>query len=495
MTQPSLWLVISDKQGSNVVCPNDRVLFSIYQTLSLEKQWCTGVCHYNERTQQLESTHDHKLNQLYTMDIISPKRAESQGTATSLTKSNNIWTSSHRTIGNTSYLSWLRIHIGQIGIVRGTISASRKVIRKANSVFSPGKLHQSPQSCQSDLSGPSLDDQNRGETVFKADDVLICVGCDFAMPFTSYLFELKTRLGVKIIHVCTEVGWIISPWLYEPQSSALYWENLANLLWCSDLCLCLCEQVSQEIRQFCLLTGTPLPPRLECVDIHPSTSFFQSVQARPAIKTDEWSYILCVSPINRSSNQEVVYRAYQRLMDNGYKRLPKLVLLGVSPAESEFLLELRCNPRLRAIIEIRQEVALKELSCLYAECLFTVLPTLCDDYPLSLIESLKHGKVCLASNLNVNRQVGGELLEYIDPINGADWAERIKFLLDNPEVLNRMEERIACSFCDRPESITSAIGDIIQTVEGENTHLAESAARDVSTMIQPFDQATRKLGD
>jgi glycosyltransferase involved in cell wall biosynthesis len=45
---------------------------------------------------------------------------------------------------------------------------------------------------------------------------------------------------------------------------------------------------------------------------------------------------------------------------------------------------------------------------------------------MPLIEALAHGVPVIASDLNVFKEIAGEIPEYVDPLDGKRWSELIK---------------------------------------------------------------------
>ena len=56
-----------------------------------------------------------------------------------------------------------------------------------------------------------------------------------------------------------------------------------------------------------------------------------------------------------------------------------------------------------------------ELAFLYRNCRFTVFPSLYEGWGLPIGESLWFGKLCIASKTSSMPEVGGDLVDYVDP--------------------------------------------------------------------------------
>jgi glycosyltransferase involved in cell wall biosynthesis len=87
-----------------------------------------------------------------------------------------------------------------------------------------------------------------------------------------------------------------------------------------------------------------------------------------------------------------------------------------------------------------------ELIALYKNAQFTVYPSLYEGWGLPVAESLAHGKYCLSSNSSSLPEVGGNLIEYLDPYDVSGWARRLQELSQNDDFIQEMEKKIRCSY-------------------------------------------------
>ena len=65
-----------------------------------------------------------------------------------------------------------------------------------------------------------------------------------------------------------------------------------------------------------------------------------------------------------------------------------------------------------------------ELALLYRKCLLTMFPSLAEGWGLPVGESLAYGKICIASRAGAIPEVGGELVDYVDPYDASRRARR-----------------------------------------------------------------------
>jgi len=209
--------------------------------------------------------------------------------------------------------------------------------------------------------------------------------------------------------------------------------------------LCISEYTRRDLQKLLVELDVPLPTmslvRLGCQ--LPTVKFDAPIatDVKPYLSQ---RYILFVSTIERRKNQEVLYRAYARLVEQGETNLPLLIFVGVAGWGVDNLLsDIRLDPRTQKYIKILNCVEDSDLVRLYQNAYFTVYPSLYEGWGLPVAESLAIGKFCLASNATSIPEVGGDFLEYIDPWDVPRWAERLQWYFDHPELVNDLSSRIS----------------------------------------------------
>jgi glycosyltransferase involved in cell wall biosynthesis len=78
--------------------------------------------------------------------------------------------------------------------------------------------------------------------------------------------------------------------------------------------------------------------------------------------------------------------------------------------------------------------------------MFTVYPSLYEGWGLPVAESLTLGQFCIASSTSSLPEVGGDLIEYIDPWDVYKWAERIHWYATHPDELHQKKEAIRANY-------------------------------------------------
>lgn len=152
-------------------------------------------------------------------------------------------------------------------------------------------------------------------------------------------------------------------------------------------------------------------------------------------------FILSVGSFDWKKNYQLLYRAYCTASLKSID-LPLLVIAGRSIADEDLYSAFVENPLLKDTVKILS-VTDEELTVLYQNCLFTVLPTLYEGWSSTLTESFRHGKLCLCSDVKPLREVGLKFAHYLNPHHPAEWVEAIADLTQHPNKIKKFEQKIA----------------------------------------------------
>jgi glycosyltransferase involved in cell wall biosynthesis len=112
------------------------------------------------------------------------------------------------------------------------------------------------------------------------------------------------------------------------------------------------------------------------------------------------------------------------------------------------------------------------LSSYYEGALFTIFPTLSEGWGFPVAESLMFGKACVASNVDSLREVGGDLVCYVDPHDLEEIYDRVRILIVNDDERARWEDRIRSEYRRRTWEATAS--SFLQHLAGEPPARAEN---------------------
>lgn len=150
-------------------------------------------------------------------------------------------------------------------------------------------------------------------------------------------------------------------------------------------------------------------------------------------------YVLIVSTLEPRKNHDTVLRAWRLLLNKADKDklpIPALVFAGKKGWKYDSLLsEIKSLQHSGISIYHLDGVSDASLRWLYANCLFTVMPSYAEGLGLSIIESHGHGKTCIASNTTAMPEAASPYSPTFDPYSARDLFHKICDLLYEDKLL------------------------------------------------------------
>jgi len=195
--------------------------------------------------------------------------------------------------------------------------------------------------------------------------------------------------------------------------------------------------------------GWPTPPSIAIpyggTDLAKKTSESDDSELLKRLGIDG-PFVLTVGTIEVRKNHDTLYKAYVSLLEQGTENVPIMVFAGKPGWRTADLIDtIKRDPRVAGKLLILAPSD-KELDVLYRNCLFTLLPSFYEGWSLPMPEGLSYGKLCLASDVEPLREIGGNFPDYIHPLDVMAWAERIKYYSNNPDARRQKEENIKANW-------------------------------------------------
>ena len=156
----------------------------------------------------------------------------------------------------------------------------------------------------------------------------------------------------------------------------------------------------------------------------------------------ESRYILSVGTIEPRKNHDFLLSVYDRIID----RFPDVMLVIVGKEgwqSSGFIRRLRSHRLFNRKLFWLEGVDDHTLSSLYRNAYLGVVPSLYEGYGLPVAESLRNGCVTLSSNGGSLPEVGGDYVDYFDPLKEDELVRLITEYLSDEEKYLTQKKRIS----------------------------------------------------
>ncbi len=185
-------------------------------------------------------------------------------------------------------------------------------------------------------------------------------------------------------------------------------------------------------------------------------------------------FVLAVSTIQVRKNYDLLYALWRRLRERDTPDLPVLVIAGRRGWLASDLLTLIEKDKLtEGHIRICDDPDDTALAWLYANCRFTLYPSLYEGWGLPIAESLAYGKACIASETSSMPEVGRGLALHLDPLDFMAWQREIERLIADDARLAALEARIRAGF--RPHSWAASGAELLALVDATAAGPAQAA--------------------
>ena len=133
-----------------------------------------------------------------------------------------------------------------------------------------------------------------------------------------------------------------------------------------------------------------------------------------------------VGTIEARKNHLMLLQVWQRLVRRFGTNAPRLLIIGQRGWECEQVFDLldRGEPLRDAVTEL-SDCTDEQLAEHLAGARALLFPSLIEGYGLPLVEALQTGTPVIASDLPVFREIGGDIPDYLDPLDGPAWEQAI----------------------------------------------------------------------
>jgi glycosyltransferase involved in cell wall biosynthesis len=267
--------------------------------------------------------------------------------------------------------------------------------------------------------------------------------------YVERLVSFARTQGLRLTPLIHDVIPTGFPFWFDEGYAPVFEHNLTLLLDGAEALLAVSEATRAEVEAFAArVPGLLLPPIAvlregdEIGQIGPDAQ----PEAAPDVpeRLQGRDFVLCVGAIHARKNHRLLYDVWLKLVAQMGPRCPLLVLVGGAAWGGRDLARaLRQDARLDGRVLVLEDVDDAALAWLYRNCLFGVYPSLQEGWGLPVAETLRHGKLCLASDIASIREIAPGLVELLDPLDVTAWTARIRFLAGSRAARQAAEARIA----------------------------------------------------
>ncbi|MBV8739815.1 MAG: glycosyltransferase family 4 protein [Alphaproteobacteria bacterium] len=169
-----------------------------------------------------------------------------------------------------------------------------------------------------------------------------------------------------------------------------------------------------------------------CILVAPFGVELPALAAAAAVRPDR-PYFVCLGTIEPRKNHLLLLNLWRDFASRQGCRPPGLVLIGRRGWEIEGIVDMldRCHALRGIVSESRRISDTQAVQALKNACAL-LLPSYAEGFGFPLLEALACGTPVLCSNIPALREIGGDIPEYFDPLDGAAWRAAILDYAQDP---------------------------------------------------------------
>lgn len=229
------------------------------------------------------------------------------------------------------------------------------------------------------------------------------------------------REGAKFVCLLHDLIPIEHPEYARANGTALHLRRIGTVSRLADAVIVNSDATKQAFLPYVRSAGRDIPVHVAHLGIEP--------RPRPVVApaSSERPYFVCLSTIEPRKNHLLLLNIWRRLLSESNGEAPRLILIGRRGWENENIIDMldRC-PVLHAGVEEYSGLPDRKVQSLLAGARALLMPSFAEGYGLPVAEALDLGVPVICSELPVFREVGRDVPEYIDPLDGVGWIKAIR---------------------------------------------------------------------
>lgn len=284
----------------------------------------------------------------------------------------------------------------------------------------------------------------------RAGDVVFVAGAFWMLPDSANVFLSLKRAGVRIAVYVYDIIPITHPEFCAQELTPLFARCLFHFIRIADVIFTISDYSAKDLVRFCSERNIPLAP-VQAVKLAHQLEGGEGFAGRASVKVQsllDRPFVLFVSTIEPRKNHNYLFSIWQKLLERHPRDLvPDLVFVGrLGWRVKDMMASFASRNYLNGKLHILSNVSDADLSLLYRAAQFSAFPSFVEGWGLPIGESLAFGTPCIASTTSSMPEVGGDLVDYVDPYNVTGGLALVEELLFTPGALDARRARIANEF-------------------------------------------------
>ena len=284
---------------------------------------------------------------------------------------------------------------------------------------------------------------------FEREDRVVVPGAEWGIPnYASRLKKAVQRDSATLILFCYDMIPIIHPEYTDNNFTENFSAFLNEIAPLTSLFISISETTKRDLLKFLHankltrnVTVVPLAHEFCGLQVSTQRDVGKIRTSVASVRTDP--FILCVGTLEPRKNHWRLALAFENALTSLKRGSLRLVIAGRRGWNCDSFLDyLRGTANLDGHITWLDNPTDAELEWLYRQCLFSIFPSMYEGWGLPVGESLWFGKRCLASNKGAIPEVGGDAVDYFDPLNVDEITDIIVQHVRSADRIREFDERV-----------------------------------------------------
>lgn len=244
----------------------------------------------------------------------------------------------------------------------------------------------------------------------------------FLVDRSWYVRWLTARPDIKPVFFVHDLLPIEAPEFFRAREAMLHPRRISNICRYGAGAVVGSHALAGRLRQYAIDSGRPDMP--VCVARLPVAPLFLS-PAEPPAALDGVNYFVVCGTIEPRKNHLTLLNAWRALACDPAP--PKLVIVGKRGWLNGAVIEmLERSVALRPHVIEAGGLSTPGLRRLLAGARALLMPSFAEGFGLPVAEALAAGTPVIASDIEAFREVGGEAIDYVDPLDGRGWLQAVR---------------------------------------------------------------------
>ena len=290
--------------------------------------------------------------------------------------------------------------------------------------------------------------------------IIYIITSQWQLTRTHAMERLKASGNLKLIYFVHDVLPCVFPEYFPAADEERTWRTMENAARLADIVVAnsrtTADTFHEKFGQNRLSSSTVVAP--------PGLSI--AISQERHVDDPFRPYFVMVGTIEPRKNHLLILNLWRTLRAELGADTPRLILIGGRGWENENTIDmLERSPSLQGFVEERARISDQEMAQIVSGARALLMPSFAEGYGLPLAEALALGVPALCSDIPTLREIGDNVPEFLDPLDGMGWrAAIVDYLSDTSGRRQAQLQRLAEWQPPQWDNHFRQISDVLKTL-------------------------------